>query len=307
MYCRVCGHHNKRETGKCANCGFDLGVQNTPLADQRKSLEKRSTKPVGFEERMPMKVHKSSSAGLLGAAFVVIGLFITVFIVTNYERAVLVSESHHSFSAEEEIELPIDSITVIVGSDIVYVMNKEGTSAVPRTNLNLQLIPEGSTAAVLCHKSVPLKPLVVFVERKLIEFKGVVIMDQLCVWNDSTEEEFRSINLVSPPHESDSLAEPVVMKLILMDEWLVGRIEEFNIDIPSPLTVGFTQSKFDSVMNQVTRRLSSRDLGEREIHVWAMFPEESTVGDIMDILFNITPSFDSLGFKTYRLKYFRQE
>jgi hypothetical protein len=254
-----------------------------------------------------MKVHKGSKAGLLGAVFVIIGLFITVFIVTNYERAVLVSELHQSLSAEEEIELLVDSIPVIVGSDIVYVMDKEGTSAIPRTNLNLQLIPEGSSAAVLCHKSVPLKPLVVFIERKLIEFKGVVIMDQLCVWTDTSENEFRSISLISPPYESDSLAEPVVMKLIFMEEWLVGRIEEFNIDIPSPLTSGFSQSKFDSVMNQVTRRLRNRDLGDREIHVWAMFPEEFTVGDIMDILANVTPSFDSLGFRTYRLKYFRQE
>ncbi|MBN1435377.1 hypothetical protein JW921_11490 [Candidatus Fermentibacterales bacterium] len=308
MICRICGHRNAHSSGRCANCGYDLGYQTLPLDEQRKSLQKRLEKSVGIQERMPMTVRSRSRAGYVGALFALLGVGVAIYIVFSYDRAVLDAVPPPDIAAlQEDATRTTDSLPLFIGSDIVYVMSRDGSTAVPRTNLDLQLIPEGSTAAVLCHRSVPYNSLVVFIERKLLEFKGVVSMDRMCCWTDSAETRFISIPLVDPPDQADSLPEPVVLKFIVMDDWLVGRVEEFNVDITAPLRSGFSEAKFDSLLNQVERRLRSRTeaIEQRNLDVWAMFPEESTVGDVVDILEATASSFDSLGYRPFRLKYFR--
>ena len=308
MICRVCGHRNPYSRGRCANCGYDLEYQTLPLEEQRKSLRKRLDKPVSFEERMPMMVHGRSKAGYIGALLALIGIGIAGYILVNHERAVLEATPPPDLLAIQQRQDQVrDSLPLQIGSDIVYVMADDGSSAVPRTNLDLQLIPEGSTAAVLCHRPLPYKPLVVFVERKLLEFKGIVDMEQLCCWTDSTESDLVSIPLVAPPPEGDTIPQPVVLKFIMMENWMVGRVEELNIDVTAPRISVFDRARFDSLLYQVDRRLASRNTEGRDVHVWAMFPEESTVEDIVDILIETAPEFEELGYLPFRLKYFRED
>jgi hypothetical protein len=308
MVCRVCGHRNTHSRGSCANCGYDLDYQTLPLDEQRSGLSERLEKPVSFEERMPMRAHPRSKAGYFGAFLALAGFALAVYIVTNHERAVLEATPPPDLLAlQDQSNLPSDSLPLQIGSDIIYVLSVDGGSAIPRTNLDLQLIPEGSTAAALCHKSVPYNSLVVFIERKLLEFKGVVSMEKLCCWDDTSEASYTTIPLVDPPDEADTLNQPVVLKFIVMEEWLVGRIDEYNIDVTAPVRSGFNQSKFDSLLYQVNRRVLNRDIGDREVHVWAMFPEDAVVGDVIDVLAETGPQFDSLGYRTFRLKYFRPE
>jgi len=310
MFCRACGHDNgENSRGKCSNCGFDLEFQTLPLREQREGLQK----PV--EGRLDIgdttfRTHHYRRTGLTGVVIGIAGLVVTIFIISTFDRAQIVGSDEELQAVADTLAAPSDSLPIEIGADIVYVLNDSGTSAEPRTNLNLSLIPEGSSVAFLGSRSVPIRPLVSFIERKRAEGETARLdLNALCCWNDDSHSTFTRIPLVvTDPTPADSATAPVTLKLIFTEEWLLGRVDEFGIDITAPVRAGeFSAWKLDSVLTQVSSRLSRRDLGGRAVEVTAMFSEGSNLGHAMDIMLQVQPSVDSLGYRGLGLKYFLLE
>lgn len=308
MFCRVCGHDNgDRGTGKCSNCGFDLEYMTRPMSEQRSALRSRSDRPLELGDTT-FRTHHPSRTGLLGVGLGMLGTLTAAYIILNFERAQVLDTPPDVVAFDSmETDLPVDSISIRIGSDIVYVLNETGTSAEPHTNLNLSLIPEGSSVGFIGRRELPIRPMVAFIERKRSEGAAARLnLNALCAWDDSTETSFVRVPLVvGDPNPPDSSTAPVQVKVIFTDQWIDGRVEEFDIDIPSPISGGqFSQYKFDSVMTQINNRLIRRDLGGRAVEVITMFPESTALGRAVDIMQQAYPTVAGLGYRGLGLRYF---
>ena len=312
MFCRVCGHNNKgRDTGPCDSCGFSLDEMNRPLKEMRASLQQRVKKPAKFQERVPLRLHSRSMAGLLGFAVFCIGLIATLLIVNSYDRSTrLIGDESGDLAAVAAEEESVDSLPIRMDADLVYVLNAEGTGAMPHTNLNLNMMPEGATICIVGPPELSIRPVVNYLAMKKAEIRGTLVLEKLACWDDSTQTSFREVPLwVQPENEDVDSLSPVVVKFLFLEEWLVGRSEEMEIDVPAPLPSGFTEAKLDSVLYQVSRRLerNSDDIGDREIQVAALFPDTTTLATAMDRMEMVYPKVDTLGYRAFDIKWFRLE
>ncbi len=309
MNCRACGHKNKRDEGRCENCGFELSFQTLPLKEQRNGLQKAL--PSGGKKHPPRHLNsdRKSPAGFFGVVVVVLGLALTLFMVNTMERPERLLENGNDSGFEEEtIVILQDTIPGIIGSDIVYVFDPLGQSATPRTNINLSLIPDGTTVSFLGQRELSIKPIVNFLMQKMgsRDF-NILAVDRLCCWTDSTRTAFLEVSLIKPPRpvSEDSLSlEPVDLRILFTDSWIRGMVDEFRIDEIEP-TVGlvYNESGFNKVLGEVSRSLGRRDLGERIITVTILFPDDTKLGQAMDILTEIAPAVDSLGYEGFLIKY----
>jgi hypothetical protein len=310
VYCRACGHDNERDTGRCDNCGFDLSFQTLPLDEQRKGLQK-ALPPEGKEQPPPhLDPGHKSPAGIIGAFIVVIGLAVVLLMVNTMERPERELENGESdyFGVIDTIQAPQDTMPGVIGSDIVYVFDPSGQSATPRTNINLSLIPDGTTVSFLAQRALSIKPVVNFLIQKMgsRDF-NILSVDRLCVWTDSTHAAFDEVPLVkpwiAPPGDSAAMG-PVELRLLFTDEWIRATVDEFNMDRIEPTTgLVYNASGFRTVIDAVAANLARRDLDGREVHVTALFPDNSDMGQVMDILVAIAPTIDSLGYKGFLIKY----
>lgn len=307
MYCRVCGYRNHNDKGKCKNCGFDLEFQVLPIEEQRKGLQHKL--PQAGERKIPhLNSGVKNPLGVVGGIIGVLGLAITLFIVNSMDRPERISENgNHEFVDTVSIQLPQDSLPVIIGSDIVYVFDTSGTSATPRTNINLSLIPDGTTVSFLGTRGLSIKPTVNFLLQKMASRDfNILCIDRLCCWTDSTETAFSSVSLVRPPMATSdtTIVQPVSVRFLFTEEWIRGMVEEFSIDFIEPVT-GFVynESKFSIVFDKVNRSLGRRDIGERSVQVTILFPDDSNLGSAIDILTAISPAIDSLGYDSFIIKY----
>ena len=310
MICRVCGHNNKkRDTGPCENCGFLLEDMNKPMKEMRAALSTRIEKPVKFQERVPLRMHSSSTAGLLGFVVFFVGLLGTLLIVNSNDRAtrVIGGNGEDLAAIEGQLEEDVDSLPLRMGVDLVYVLNAEGTAAIPHTNLNLNMMPEGATICIAGPPQISVRPIVNYIATKKAEVRGTLTLSKLACWEDTAQTDFREVPLwVQPEVGEDSLG-PVVLKLLFLEEWLVGRCEELEIDVPAPLPDGFTEAKLDSVLYQVNRRIerNTDEIGDREVQVAALFPDTTTLATAMDRMEIIYPKVDTLGYRAFDIKWFR--
>ncbi|HOF67397.1 MAG TPA: hypothetical protein PLX54_07315 [Candidatus Fermentibacter daniensis] len=312
MFCRICGHDNgNRGKGACNNCGFDLEYQSRPLAEQRASLGKRIDMPLAIDGPDHLVLVRRKRSGLLGVWIGILGLIVCVVLLTSFDRAEYRSAGTEVDPAlSEEPAIPVDSLPIRVGSDIVYQLNSEATSAEPHTNLNLSLIPEGSTVAFIAPSTVPIKPLIIYMDQKNREgAQANLDLNTLCVWTDESMTGFESLPLIVQSVTPDSSpTRPVTLKILFTDQWLVGRVEEFSIEITSALPGGvYNQAKLDSVLAQVERRLSNRDIEGRPVEVTAMFSESTLLGDAFRVMKEVLPSVESRGFSGLGLRYFLLE
>jgi hypothetical protein len=136
---------------------------------------------------------------------------------------------------------------------------------------------------------------------------NILAVDRLCCWTDSTETGYQGVPLVKPfirePGDTVSL-EPVELRILFTPDWIRGMVDEFNIDKIEPTTgLVYNASVFNTVLSGVKSSLDRRDLGGREVHVTALFPDNSNLGQIMDILVEIAPAVDSLGYDGFLIKY----
>ncbi len=311
MICRICGHDNKRrDTGPCENCGFSLDEMNKSLREMRTALESRIEKPVKFQERVPLQIHKRSTAGLLGFVVFFVGLLGTLLIVNSHDRAGrVIGGNAGDVAVMDQQEEELDSLPIRLGVDLVYVLNVEGTAAIPHTNLNLNMMPEGATICIAGPPGISIRPVVNYIATKKTEVRGTLTLEKLVCWEDTTQTEYREVPLwVQPEVDEDSVG-PVALKLLFLEEWLVGRCEELEIDVPAPLPDGFTEAKLDSVLYQVRRGIdrNSDDIGDREIQVATLFPDTTTLSTAMDRLQVVYPKVDSLGYRAFDIKWFRLE
>ncbi len=310
MICRLCGHNNKsRDTGPCENCGFSLDEMNKPMEEMRAALRSRIEKPVKFQERVPLRMHSRSTAGLLGFVVFFVGLLGTLLIVNSNQRATrTVGGNGGDLAAMEEEQEEVDSLPIRMGVDLVYVLNPEGTPAVPHTNLNLNMMPEGATICIAGPPQISIRPVVNYIATKKTEVRGTLILEKLACWEDTTQTDFREVPLwVQPEEMAEDSVGPVVLKLLFLEEWLVGRCEELEIDVPAPLPEGFTEAKLDSVLYQASRRIdrSADDIGDREVQVAALFPDTTTLATAVDRLEIVYPKVDTLGYRAFDIKWFQ--
>ena len=309
MKCRACGHDNEREEGRCENCSFELSFQTLSLKEQRAGLQ--DALPSDGKEHPPsdLSLGRRNPAGVFGVVIVVLGLALTLFMVNTMERPERFLENgNHSGSLVDTIVVLQDTIPDIIGSDIVYVFDPSGQSATPRTNINLSLIPDGTTVSFLGQRELSIKPTVNFLMQKMgsRDF-NILTVDRLCCWTDSTRTAFLEVSLIKPPRpvSADSLSlEPVDLRILFTATWIRGMVDEFNIDEIEP-TVGlvYNESGFNTVLESVSRSLGRRDLGERIVQVTALFPDDTDLGQAMDILTEISPAVDSLGYEAFLIKY----
>ncbi|MCK5786905.1 MAG: hypothetical protein KAH54_10170 [Candidatus Sabulitectum sp.] len=307
MRCRNCGHDNRRNTGKCDNCGFRLEPQSDSGKDQRAAMQislydQNSDADTNKEAPNLSSIHKGKS-GLIGLIFFLLGAAGTVFIVSTMERAELEPEIDITHESLVE-EIPVDSLPILLGTDIVYVFNAEGTSASPRTNVDLSLIPEGTAYSFLGSSSMSIQPVVNFMLQKINSNElRVLVPDSMYAWTDSTETDYMAIAIL--PLQDDSAAvQPVELKILFTDQWLRCIIEEYNKDIIEPATgYEFNGRTFGLVMNQVVRTVDRRNTDERPVHITLLFPSGSTFGEAMEIAESVFVATDSLGYQGFNLKW----
>jgi len=312
MICRCCGHDNNgRDSGKCANCGFELSSQNDSIASKRGGLQSRLEKPVNFKERSEFKTPPPRGhVPVIGILIAIAGLAAAFIITHIFERSEYTPElPQREGFAEVVEEIPVDPIPELIASDIVYVLNDSASRALPRTNVDMTLIPEGSTVSFLGAWHVPLRPAATFVLQKISqrEFNPLRI-DRLCVWTDSTETEFISSPLIKLEHSIvDSITGPVLVKLYFTPEMMRGSVEEFNIQYDMAITTPeFSDSQLNSLISTVSRRLEGRDYEGRRIQMAALFDYNAyNLGDAVEIMRMIAPmAIDSLGFEGFSVSVF---
>jgi len=311
MYCRLCGHDNgEKETGLCANCGFELADQNLPLSEQRSGLQKPLPSN-GASRTHPadLWVPRKSRAGHLAVLVFMVGAAVAIFIVTSFERAVYeppVERTEQEIAAE--VQAPRDSLPIRLSTDIVYEFNTEGTSAIPRTNVDLSLIPIGTRVSFIGHRDLSIRPVVSYITQKMAGRDFAILeAHNLYCWTDSTMTTFQRIPLVKPFMENpaDTAAvEPVLMRFLFTAEWLRGEIQEFNIDVVEPSGgFGFRAGPFMTVLRQVKNRLDRNAFEGRPVHVMLLFPDDATLGQVMDISIEVQHYTDSLGYQGFQLRY----
>lgn len=310
MNCRICGHDNQqRDTGPCANCGYKLDDQNLPLKEQRSGLEKplpSNGSPTGHNA--DLWVPRKNKAGYLAVLIGSTGAAIAIFILASFERAEYVPPVEVAAQEIEEAQLPRDSLPIRLNTDIVYEFNSEGTSAVPRTNVDLSLIPIGTRVSFIGNRDLSIRPVVSYITQKMAGRDFAILeAHNLYCWTDTTKTEFLSIPLEKPFVESPtdtSAVEPVLMRFLFTEEWLRGEVQEFSIDVVEPSGgFRFSARPFENVLRQVQSRLARRDIGTRPVHVVLLFPDNSTLGQAMDIAVQVQQYSDSLGYQGFLLRY----
>jgi len=312
MICRCCGYDNNgRSKGKCENCGFELSSQNDAIKEKRSALQKKLETPVSFNERTEYKTPPSrGSIPVLGILIAIMGLAIT-FVITNiFQRSEYTPVLPDRVGYQEVIpENPIDSIATLISSDIVYVLNDSASRALPRANVDMTAIPEGSTVSFLGGWSVPLRPAASFILQKISqrEFRTLKI-DRMCVWTDSTETDFVSAPLIRLEQPvADTIPGPVLVKLYFTPEMMRGRVEEFSIQYDKAInTSEFSDGQLNDLILTVSRRLARKDYEGRNIQVAALFDYNAyNLGEAVDILQRIAPVvIDSLGYEGFSLSVF---
>jgi hypothetical protein len=311
MICRCCGHENElRDKGKCANCGFELSTQNDPASEKRSALKKRLEKPVGFKERAEFKVpDQNREITKFGFLIALVGLGVAIALTSVFGRSEYTEPPmvREGYQVVEPVQLS-DSIATLLGSEIVYVFNDSATLALPRANVDMNLIPAGTTVSFVGSPVVPLRPAANYIAQKIgqRDFDPLDV-DRICVWTDSTESDFISAPLTRLPRQSDSTQTPVLVKLYFTPEMLRGRVEEFNIQYDVAIFAeDFEQSQLEGLVSTVAGRLSGRDTGDREIKVITLFDYNAyNLGDAVEIMNRIAPLVvDSLGYSAFYLNVF---
>ena len=304
MRCRNCGHDNHRNTGICDNCKFKLDPQNDPMKDQRAALKT----PISNGDDDTCKIPELTSphrtrSGVIGFLVFLVGAASAFLIVSNYDRAEFEPQADVTHDVIVE-EIPLDSLPIMLGSDIIYVFNEEGTSASPRTNVDLSLIPEGTGVSFLGRGSMSIQPVVNYMLQKINsnDFRAL-LPDSLFAWTDSTETDYLAIAIL-PVLDDSAEVQPVELKILFTDEWFRCIIEEFNKDIVEPSSgYGFDQRVFTRGMNQAVRTINSRNSDDRPVHVTLLFPSESTFGEAMSIAESVSVVIDSLGYEGFNIKW----
>lgn len=311
MRCRSCGHENPGRTrGRCENCGFLLDNQNDPLREQRSALQKPlqdkdSSTPTEAPKLVP--THKKK-AGLLGLAIFLVGALGGIYIVSSFERSVYEPEVNPDDLALEEVEIPVDSLPIMLGTDIVYVFNAEGTSASPRTNVDLSLIPEGTKVSFLAHGSISIQPVVNYMGQKInsSDFRYLAA-DSLFAWLDTTETAYASVPIlkpVPPPEVDSTVVQPVELKLLFTDEWFRCQVEEYGTDVVEPVTsMAFNQRIFNRSISQVERSINRRNTEDRPVHITLIVPGTSTLLEAVDIAESVLVYTDTLGYSGFHIKW----
>ena len=312
MICRCCGHDNNgRDRGKCDNCGFELATQNDSLEVKRSALQSKLEKPVHFQERTEFKTPPSRGHSAVIGIIIAIAGVAAAFVITHiFERAEYTPALPERDQFEEVVEeTHIDPIAALIASDIVYVMNDSASRALPRANVDMTLIPEGSTVSFLGNWSVPLRPAAAFVVQKISqrEFNALTI-DRICVWTDTTETEFISAPLIRIEQSSvDTIISPVLVKLYFTPEMMRASIEEYSIQFDRAITTSeFSDSQLNDLVLTVSRRLQNKDYEGRGVQVAALFDYNAyDLGDAVDIMRRIAPmTIDSLGYEAFSLSVF---
>lgn len=312
MLCRCCGHDNNgRDRGKCDNCGFELSTQNDSMETKRSALQSKLEKPVHFQERTEFRIPPSTGHSVTAGILIALAGVVAAFVITHvFERSEHTPELPERDRFEEVIEeVHVDPIAELIASDIVYVMNDSASRALPRANVDMTLIPEGSTVSFLGSWPVPLRPAATFVLQKISqrEFNSLTI-DRICVWTDTTETEFISAPLIRIEQSIvDTLASPVLVKLYFTPEMMRGRIEEFNIQFDKAITTPeFSESQLNDLIRTVSQRLERKDYEGRRVQVAVLFDYNAyNLGDAVDIMRRIAPmTIDSLGYEAFSLSVF---
>lgn len=304
MRCRNCGYDNRRNTGRCDNCGFKLEPQTDSIKDQRAALQKplddgKSRNGKALELTSPHK----GNAGFFGLLIFILAAAGAVFIVSSYDRAEYEPEVE-TVSEQVEREIPIDSLPLMLGTEIVYVFNAEGTSASPRTNVDLSLIPEGTGVSFLGSGSMSIQPVVNYMLQKINsnDFR-MLTPDSLFAWTDSTETSYMAVAIL-PLLDDSAEVQPVELKILFTNQWFRCIIEEYNKDIVEPASgYRFDERVFNRGMNQAVRTIGRRNTDERPVHVTLLFPSESTFGEAMEIAESVSVLIDSLGYEGFNIKW----
>lgn len=311
MRCRSCGHDNPgRSTGRCDNCGFKLDDQNLPLKEMRSALQKPlDEKGADLSENPPELIpRKTHHSGLLGLFIFLVGAVIAVYIISNYERSVYEPEVDLAELAAIEEEIPLDSLPIMLGTDIVYVFNEEGTAASPRTNVDLSLIPEGTGVSFLASGSLSIQPVVNYMQQKINgnDFK-YLSTDSLFAWTDSTETAYLSVPVLKPvpsPEQDSTAVQPVDFKILFTDEWLRFMVDEYNTDIVEPAGgYAFDQRAFTRLLGQVERTIERRNTDGRPVEVTLLFPGTSSLFEAVAIAESVQVYTDSLGYRGFHIKW----
>ncbi len=305
MRCRNCGHDNGRNTGKCNICGFRLEPQTDPMKDQRAAIKKPliDGKLNGSGKAIELTIPRKRHADLIGLTVFILGVIGAVFVVSSFDRAEYEPVMDVVSEVIEE-EISIDSLPLMLGTDIVYVFNAEGTSASPRTNVDLSLIPEGTGVSFLGSGSMSIQPVVNYMLQKINsnDFR-MLAPDSLYAWTDSTETSYTAVPILALLDDSAEV-QPVELKILFTDQWFRCIVEEYNKDIVEPASgYRFDERVFRSGMNQAARTISRRNTDERPVHVTLLFPSESTFGDAMEIAESVFVRIDSLGYEGFNIRW----
>lgn len=311
MRCRSCGHDNQGRTqGRCDNCGFSLDTQNDPRREQRSALQKPlEDKGKDCPKETPKLIPTNrKKAGLLGLFIFLVGAFGGIYIVSSFERSVYEPEINLADLGIEEVEIPVDSLPIILGTDIVYVFNDEGTSASPRTNVDLSLIPEGTEVSFLANGSLSIQPVVNYMGQKInsSDFRYLAA-DSLFAWLDSTETTYASVPILKPvpsPEVDSTVIQQVELKLLFTEEWFRCQVEEYGTDVVEPVTsMAFNQRLFTRSLSQVDRAITRRNTEERPVHITLIVPGTSTLLQAVDIAESVLVYTDTLGYKGFHIKW----
>ena len=312
MICRCCGHDNEeRDSGKCKNCGFELSKQNDPILEKRSALQSKLDKPVNFKERSEFKTPPpKGNMPVISILIVLLSLAAAFTITQIFDRSEYIPVLPERERFEEAVEeTPVDSIAALISSDIVYVLNDSASRALPRANVDMTAIPEGSTVSFLGRWPVPLRPAASFIIQKISqrEFNALDI-DRLCVWIDSTETEFISAPIIRIDQtEADSVPGAVLVKLYFTPEMMRGSVEEFSVQYDKAITTDeFTDGQLNDLVLTVSRRLENRDFAGRDVQIATLFDYNAyNLGDAVDILGRIAPlAIDSLGYEGFSVSVF---
>jgi hypothetical protein len=312
MFCRCCGYDNNgRDSGRCENCGFELSRQNLSIAEKRSALQSKLDKPAAYNERTEFRTPPPQGhAPVFGILIAILGLAAAFVITHSFERSEYTPELPDRERFEElVVENPVDSLALLIGSDIVYVLDDSATRALPRSNVDMTAIPEGSTVSFLGKWGTPLRPSATFVLQKISQREfNVLEIDRLCVWTDSTETAFVSAPIIRLEQSLvDTIPGPVLVKLYFTPEMMRGRVEEFNIQIDRAITTDvFTDAQLTDLLGSVSERLRRQELQDRRVQVAALFDYNAyDLGEAVDIMRRIAPlTIDSLGYEGFSLSVF---
>ncbi len=312
MFCRCCGHDNNgRDSGRCENCGFDLSKQNLSISEKRSALQNKLEKPASYKERSEFKTPPPRGhAPVIGIVIALMGLAAAFVITQSFERSEYTPALPQRERFEDLVpEIQVDSLALLIGSDIVYVLDDSATVALPRANVDMTAIPEGSTVSFLGRWGTPIRPSATFVLQKINQREfNVLSIDRLCVWTDSTESSYISAPIIRLEQSLvDSVPGPVLVKLYFTPEMMRGSVEEFNIQIDRAITTDeFTDAQLTDLLESVSGRLSRQDYADRGVQVAALFDYNAyDLGDAVEILKRIAPvTIDSLGYKGFSLSVF---